>query len=407
MPNKYIDGKSEKWKETYEKIKASCLKEGKSEEECKTLAAATCNKMGLTSPDFYIALTEAVNEIKILYPGNFKHSAYGEFDVTEENLKKAVDNFNSGIGVRFSQAGEKELPCTYEHPRGDESDPERTKASGWIKRLFLRDGALWALVNWTEKASEYIRKKEFRYISPVFFENWRDEAGKGHGFTILGLGLTNVPFLKKGQAALALSETDVIHFNNDDQEQTEETMDKEILEALELKEGGDVLAAVKSLKETASKLKDSEHEIKRLKEQIETMKPKDGEVRLTEAKFKTLSDGAATAIKLQEQIRKNEAEALVDKAISEGKLTPAQKESAMKIALTDRASFDLFMKDAKPVIGFKEKGSGGEGKEENSNPKIALNDAVTKVMTEKKVSFTEASPLLRKDKPELFEAAGY
>lgn len=179
-------------------------------------------------------------------------------------------------------------------------------------------------------------------------------------------------------------------------------MNEDIMKALELKEGADVLAAVKSLKDTASKLKDSEDEIKRLKEQIETLKPKGDEVRLKESEYKMLKDGAETAIKLQEQMRKSEVEGMVEKAISEGKVAPAQKDAMVKIGLSDKDALQAVLRDAQPIIGFKEKGSGGEGKPD-SNPKIALTEQINKIVTEKKVSFSEASRMLRKEKPELFE----
>lgn len=56
---------------------------------------------------------------------------------------------------------------------------------------------LWAEIRWTEKALEYIRNEEFRYISPEFDLEFTDEGtGNIIGAALLAIGLTNRPFLK-------------------------------------------------------------------------------------------------------------------------------------------------------------------------------------------------------------------
>jgi phage I-like protein len=49
-------------------------------------------------------------------------------------------------------------------------------AFGWMSNLIAdENGAIWADVEWTEKGRDALNKKEYRYISPVFYS---DEQGE-------------------------------------------------------------------------------------------------------------------------------------------------------------------------------------------------------------------------------------
>lgn len=408
----------EKWVEVANSALASCLKDGKDQKYCEGYAIRVAS--GATEAkamELYIALSdpgkEEFTEHKIFYPGKFKHGVYGEFDVDEKKLTNAVENFNSGVGVLLDESGGKELNCTYEHPPASESDPEKTKSSGRIKKLFLKDGALYALIRWTEKAKEYIKNKEFTHVSPAFQESWTDEIGKKRGFTVRGLGLTNAPFLKQGQMAIALSDTDSILFTKQ-----EDTMDQKIHEILELKEDGNVAEAVKELKDKAAKadeqvknltkatekVKTLETQVKELTDKLEKSKPKDGEVKLTETELKELKDGMAAGIEAQKKLARNEAEKLIDKALSEGKLIPVQRESMIERALKDPDWTKDFLSNASKVIDFKEHGSAGDGLNDST---ASLVKKIEAYAAEKKIGFTEAKRQLKEQNPAEFKEAGY
>ena len=55
-----------------------------------------------------------------------------------------------------------------------------------------------------------------------------------------------------------------------------------------------------------------------------------------------------------EELQKERAKTLVDKYINEGKILPAQKEVAYKLALNDDETFIALYKDAKPVVDLKQ-----------------------------------------------------
>jgi phage I-like protein len=109
---------------------------------------------------------------------------------------------NKAIFDQMVQANEKagvETVVDYEHASvyGSSASP----AAGWVKTLQRRnaeDGQnqLWAQVEWTKRASEYIRAKEYRYLSPTIIFNSRDRVtGKMSGARLHSVALTNTPFL--------------------------------------------------------------------------------------------------------------------------------------------------------------------------------------------------------------------
>lgn len=148
----------------------------------------------------------------IMYTGEFDHSAYGKFKVTKEDLENAVKVFESGaLGTERSS--------NYQHASHDR-DPEKAKASGWIKKLRVVGDKLEALWEPTRRALQFIRNKEFKFVSPEFVRNWKDENGQERGFTVLGFAVTNVNFLKKRAIPLALTEERKYELFGDTQKKT-------------------------------------------------------------------------------------------------------------------------------------------------------------------------------------------
>lgn len=73
-------------------------------------------------------------------------------------------------------------------------------ASGWITALQRRNGdagaALYARIEWTPRAADRIRGREYRYLSPVIRFHTPDRvSGADTGASIPSVALTNVPFL--------------------------------------------------------------------------------------------------------------------------------------------------------------------------------------------------------------------
>lgn len=149
------------------------------------------------TPGFKVLLAESgVSEkIQLAKAGTFWHADYGQFAITPEMLKKMSENFAANVrGV--------DLAIDYSHENED-------VAAGWIKSVELDDGGqtLWAQVDWTPAGQKALSDKEFRYISPEFMFNYKDnETLKEYGPTLLGAGLTNRPTIKRMEPVTQLSE---------------------------------------------------------------------------------------------------------------------------------------------------------------------------------------------------------
>ena len=99
------------------------------------------------------------------------------FVVDEASLRSMVEAYRTrGI----------DLVIDYEH---QSLQGERAPAAGWIKDLEARGDGLWARVDWTQQARDYLAKKEYRYFSPVL----RLDPETRRPTALMHVGLTNVP----------------------------------------------------------------------------------------------------------------------------------------------------------------------------------------------------------------------
>lgn len=129
--------------------------------------------------------------VQIFEEGEWVHPVRGKFIVTEEKIDEIISN-----------KSENDIPIDYQHGSSSNStDPEMSKAAGWIKKLFKKTTdagkELWAIVEWTEQAAQYIINGEFKYISPSYLENAEDhKTGKYIGGKLYAAALTNTPFIE-------------------------------------------------------------------------------------------------------------------------------------------------------------------------------------------------------------------
>lgn len=128
----------------------------------------------------------------MLFPyGDYKHPMYGDIKIDPEIAKQYADNINNNVRGQ-------DLNVDYDHQTGI--------AAGWIRKAEVRDNGLYGKVEWTAKAAEHIRNKEYKYFSPDFTDEWtHPSTNVNHKNVIFGGGLTNRPFLK-GIAPMNLSE---------------------------------------------------------------------------------------------------------------------------------------------------------------------------------------------------------
>ena len=102
-----------------------------------------------------------------------------------------LDDAEAVVAATRRLAGATDLVFDYNHQtEHTQENGQPAPASGWIKALEVRAGAIWGRVDWTDRAKAAIAAKEFRYVSPVFKH---DRAGKV--LRLLRAGLLNDPAL--------------------------------------------------------------------------------------------------------------------------------------------------------------------------------------------------------------------
>ncbi len=84
------------------------------------------------------------------------------------------------------------LVVDYEHQTYEtHENGQPAPAAGWVKELIFHENGLFAVVEWTSRAKEYIRSGEYRYISPTFLF----DVNTGVILELCSIALTNNPAL--------------------------------------------------------------------------------------------------------------------------------------------------------------------------------------------------------------------
>lgn len=151
----------------------------------------------IRSSVLYALETASPNIIKLAVVGSWQGHKNGSFEITNADIEKMKINFDRR---------QVDLVVDYEHQTlGGGEAP----ASGWVKELYIADdGSLIGKVEWTKKATEYIKNGEYKYISPVFsFGAINEKTGAYQGATLHSASLTNTPFLDELGEVVANKQT--------------------------------------------------------------------------------------------------------------------------------------------------------------------------------------------------------
>lgn len=320
-------------------------------------------------------------KIKILPLGHV-HSQKGDFEVDDESVQLIRKEFKSR---------KLDLVIDYEHQTLKDV---QAPAGGWIEDIYKGEDAVIAKVRWTDKAKEYLKNREYRYLSPVVIVRKKDRKAAA----IHSVALTNTPAIN-GMFALV----NAIDITNYEENKEEKQMD--------LKK----LAALLGLPETATE-EDVEKALAAAKAAMEANKDDDGKkeggdageavpvansvvLSLLGLEADAKTEDVATAIMtlkagtgseeilaLREELRERNAEDMVQMALKEGKITAAQKEWAKAYALSDKKGFKSFVDKAPVVVpqGRMElKDAPEDGKAQNFDMEILKNCGISKEDAEK------------------------
>lgn len=218
------------------------------------------------------------------------------------------------------------LPIDYEHGQDHlAAKGHEAPAAGWIVAVEDRGGEVWGKVEWTERAAAMIAAREYRFISPAF-----GHEKSGRITRLAGAGLVNRPALE--MAALSREATTT----------EEPEMLKAIAKALGLDESADeaaILAAISERDEErkalagALKLDPAKADqaaltgaIAKLQEEHATASQRPDATEVA-ALRQSLDDANTALAALKDKDTDREIEAALDGAASEGKITPASRET--------------------------------------------------------------------------------
>ena len=320
--------------------------------------------------------------VQIAQTGSWLGHPDGPEVITERHLRSARDYY-----TRHYAANDADLPIDYHHASVYAGkDMSRAPAAGWIKEMELRaDGAeLWARASWTDEARSAIAARKFRYLSPVFRWNQPDRVtGRVVPLQIPSVALTNTPFLTELQSLNESAGTDA---GDPRSPQKKEGQDISLLQKIAqvLDRKPEKVAAALGLDgsqpEDAAvaraimKMADGEGTEESVPREVTNalgLAPDAGEqavrARIIALTAPEAGQGAirqalgldATADQadvlnaigeLKRDGQRRDAEALVNRAVREGKILPAQREFYLNSARQDPEATRMCLENMPPVV---------------------------------------------------------
>lgn len=243
----------------------------------------------------------APTEAHLLPPGPFRAVDGRPFECPGWQLDAAI----ASALVSLAAARKNDILIDFEHQSlRSQENGKRVEAAGWIPRtLEWREGkGLYATnINWVGDTAQLIKEKKVRYISAIFVY----DSGTGAVLEILSVGLTNTPALDGLEALAALARTHYI----DSKEEADMPGTTEKLAALTQERDG-LKTNVAALTQERDGLTT---QVAALTQERDALKAK---------------EAAAAAEK-----EKADHAAMLQAALNDGRLAPAQKAWAEKLSL--------------------------------------------------------------------------
>ncbi|BFH17028.1 phage protease [Paenibacillus melissococcoides] len=279
--------------------------------------------------------------IKLLPLGHVK-SQKGNFVVDEESFRAMKETFHRRA---------LDIVIDYEHQTLEDV---QAPAGGWIKELIIQDNAIAGKVEWTPKAEEYLKNKEYRYLSPVVLVRKSDQKA----VVLHSVALTNTPAID-GMFPI-INSLDITQYEGGNDMDFlkqlavllglgEEATEEQVLQKLQALQAN-------STEEKEKEKKDDEEEIVANKTIMtllgvaEDAKTEDVAAAIMALKnpsgFVPVSEFHA----LKARLDKKDSDELVMTALKDGKISAAQKAWAEEYALKDPQGFKKFVEKAPQVV---------------------------------------------------------
>ncbi|WP_374467399.1 phage protease [Ferrovibrio sp.] len=222
-------------------------------------------------------------------------------------------------------------------------------AAGWMNSFSVDEQGIWADVEWTQRGGNALATKDYRYISPAF-----THTKDGAVIAIKRAALTNNPNLDLPALAHQTENPEV---------------NKEQLEALRkllgLKADADVVAicsAVESMAAVVTGIKaklalNAEAPVTEIATALNSVVERAGNADQVAELKSQVSDLQNNVLSLNSQLLEakakatgQSAEAKVDAAIKEGRITPAARTAALALASRSSAEFDEYLSKQPKIV---------------------------------------------------------
>ncbi|OBX81118.1 phage protease [Haemophilus aegyptius] len=156
--------------------------------------------------------------------GRIQLLPYGKFRATDGRPTDVeawyVTDTNGADVVALANNQRNPLPIDYEHQIIHSlKNGKEAPSAGWMEYFYFTPQGIFADVRWTDKAADYIKNGEYRYISAVFAYDT-----DGYVRKIFHAALTNTPALDGMDEAMVAASVNLLQEDN--------PMDKKLLAAL-------------------------------------------------------------------------------------------------------------------------------------------------------------------------------
>lgn len=269
--------------------------------------------------------------------GRIQLLPYGKFRATDGRPTDVeawyVTDTNGADVVALANNQRNPLPIDYEHQIIHSlKNGKEAPSAGWMEYFYFTPQGIFADVRWTDKAADYIKNGEYRYISAVFAYDT-----DGYVRKIFHAALTNTPALDGMEEAMVAASVNLLQEDN--------PMDKKLLAALcalfalkadaseaDITEKVTALSAAKGdspvdVLDVYAKLAEKEQSVAALSTQVGNPDP---------AKFVPVEQVAALQADfnaLKASVETDKKDALITAALSQGKLSPALKDWAQSLSV--------------------------------------------------------------------------
>ncbi len=280
----------------------------------------------------------------VLPVGVFYSDWYGEIIITNSYAEAMVDNWKNKV------MGNREPFVDTLHDRG--------KANGWIEDLEARDDGLYAKIRWTRQGKEYLEEEYFKFFSADLGQITHVETGKTAWPVLFAVALCNTPVMNTMPQAHLAELNQVISSAHSDGSKNIPHREGNTMNLAE------VLEYLKDAKDSEKTVVLTELGAAGAKEQV--MKLTADVERLTgekETLAKANTDLAEEVKALRATAHKTRKAEVINKALSEGRILPKDKEDWEK-RFDQNAEFTAeVLEKLPPAVDLSVRGSGTGGAE--------------------------------------------